>query len=304
MTGDEGRDGQSRKASPSREPLTSAPLTGAPLTNVRSDRVRAVRGLASRSARLRAGRFLVEGPQGVREAVRFAAGDVLELYLTADAVSRYPELPEAAAAAGLRWREVSDEVSRALSTDSPGVLAVMERAPDAAAESPEKALASALAARPRLVAVLSQVRDPGNAGAVIRASDAAGGDLVVLTDSSVEVTNPKVVRSTAGSLFHVPVVSGVTIADAVDALRGAGMTVLAADAGGETLDEVPVQAALGDPTAWVFGNEAHGLSEDERSLADRVIAVPIFGRAESLNLATAAAVCLYASAFGQRTSQD
>jgi TrmH family RNA methyltransferase len=169
-----------------------------------------------------------------------------------------------------------------------------------------------LAGRPRLVAVLAHVRDPGNAGTVLRAADAAGADAVVLTDASVDVHNPKCVRSTAGSLFHLPVVTGVPLAEAVGALRAAGLTVYAADGAGDVdLDDLLDRAqdarraggpatGLAGPVAWVFGNEAWGLPAADRALADAVVRVPVHGRAESLNLATAATVCLYAAARAHR----
>jgi TrmH family RNA methyltransferase len=174
--------------------------------------------------------------------------------------------------------------------------------------------------------VLSQVRDPGNAGTVIRAADAAGADAVVLTDASVDVHNPKAVRATAGSLFHLPVVTGVPLVEAVAALRAAGLWVLAADGAGpidlddlsddahaalapasEVLDgelrAESLPAGLAGPVGWVFGNEAWGLPDADRALADAVVRVPVHGRAESLNLATAATVCLYATARAQRSAQ-
>jgi TrmH family RNA methyltransferase len=157
------------------------------------------------------------------------------------------------------------------------------------------------AARPALVAVLANIRDPGNAGTVLRAADAAGADAVIFTDASVDVYNGKCVRASAGSLFHLPVVAGVGLAAAVAALREAGLRVLAADGRGTSkLDDPRTQAALRTPTAWLFGNEAWGLPGDLLALADESVAVPIYGRAESLNLAAAAAVCLYASAQSQR----
>jgi TrmH family RNA methyltransferase len=168
-------------------------------------------------------------------------------------------------------------------------------------------LGTVLAARPRLVAILARVRDPGNAGTVIRAADAAGAGAVILTDASVDVHNPKCVRSTAGSLFHLPVVAGVPLAVAVEALRGIGLIVYAADAAGATdLDDLLDDVTAGRPdglagrTAWVFGNEAWGLSDEDRALVDAVVRVPVHGSAESLNLATAATVCLYASARAHR----
>jgi TrmH family RNA methyltransferase len=155
--------------------------------------------------------------------------------------------------------------------------------------------------RPCLVTVLAQVRDPGNAGTVIRAADAAGADAVVVTDASVDLYNGKCVRASAGSLFHVPVVTGVGVAAATAALRSAGLRIMAADSGGETdLDRLAGSGGLAGPTAWLFGNEAWGLPGQSRALADETVRVPIHGRAESLNLATAAAVCLYASARAQR----
>lgn len=279
-------------------------MTGRPegpeLTNPRSERVRAVRALSGRSARLRHGLYLVEGPQGVREAVRWAPESVRDVYLTGAAQQRYPEIADGARVAGLRVHVASPEVLEAMSTDAQGVLAVGR----VAASDVESVLAGA----PRLVAVLSAVRDPGNAGTVIRAADAAGADAVVVAGASVDVHNPKVVRSTVGSFFHLPVVTGVDLPAAVHALRQAGLTILAADGAGpvdldDLLDHEGHESGgvnLSRPTAWVFGNEAWGLRPEDTALADAVVRVPIHGRAESLNLATAAAVCLYASARALR----
>ena len=148
--------------------------------------------------------------------------------------------------------------------------------------------------------MLASVRDPGNAGTVLRAADAAGAQAVLFSDASVDPYNGKAVRASAGSLFHVPLVAGVRLEQAAGALRAAGLRILAADArGGRTLDDLS-PAELAAPTAWVFGNEAWGMPEAVLALADESVAVPIYGRAESLNLATAAAVCLYASARAQR----
>jgi len=162
-------------------------------------------------------------------------------------------------------------------------------------------LARLVAASPRLVVILASIRDPGNAGTVLRTADAAGADGVIFAGASVDAYNSKCVRASAGSLFHLPVVIGVPLAESVLALRGAGLQVLAADGGaGRTLDEAAPAARLRQPTAWLFGNEAWGLPGDLLALADEAVAVPIYGRAESLNLAAAAAVCLYASARALR----
>jgi TrmH family RNA methyltransferase len=162
-------------------------------------------------------------------------------------------------------------------------------------------ISSALAASASLVVVLAGVADPGNAGTVLRTADAAGADAVVFPEGAVDPYNGKCVRATAGSLFHLPVIRGEPAADAVATLRAAGLTVLAADAyGAIDLDEYADAGGLAGRTAWLFGSEAHGLATELAELADARIRVPIHGRAESLNLAAAAAVCLYASARAHR----
>ena len=160
-----------------------------------------------------------------------------------------------------------------------------------------------VSARPALVVLLANVRDPGNAGTVLRTADAAGAGGVVFTAASVDPYNSKCVRSSAGSLFHLPVVTGVPLPDAVAALRAAGLRILAADgSAARGLDDAEAGGQLAAPTAWLLGNEAWGLPAELLALADEAIAVPIYGQAESLNLAAAAAVCLYASARAQRSA--
>ena len=153
-----------------------------------------------------------------------------------------------------------------------------------------------------LVVICAEIRDPGNAGTVIRCADAFGADAVILSSDSVEAYNPKVVRASVGSLFHLPIVTGVDLATAIEACRTAGLQVLATDgeAGNDLTD---LGDDLAKPTAWVMGNEAWGLPSESLALADASVAVPIYGHAESLNLATAAAICLYASASTQRSQR-
>jgi RNA methyltransferase, TrmH family len=269
------------------------------LTSLRSARVTAAHRLGKRSFRGKERRFLAEGPQAVREAVAHpgspAGRTLVELYATPEAAQRHAGIVAAARAAGAPVLTATPEVVAEISdTVTPQGLVGVCRFLDSPLES-------VLAARPRLVAVLAHVRDPGNAGTVLRCADAAGADAVLLTDASVDLYNPKAVRASAGSLFHLPVAVGVPVATAVAALRGAGVRVLAADgAGDRDLDAELDEGTMAGPTAWIFGNEAWGLPEETRELADAVVRVPIHGRAESLNLATAAAVCLYASARAQR----
>ncbi|MGA5699398.1 TrmH family RNA methyltransferase [Peterkaempfera bronchialis] len=282
---------------------TDRPEQGPLLTSLRSPRVTAARRLARRAQRTKERRFIAEGPQAVREAVAHGpvpgTGEhaVVEIYTTPEAAERHAEIVAAARAAGVPVLTATTEVIADIcQTVTPqGIVGVCRFV-----DTPFDAV---LAARPRLVAVLANVRDPGNAGTVLRTADAAGADAVVLTDASVDLYNPKAVRASVGSLFHLPVAVGVPVAAAVAGLRAAGVRVVAADgAGDRDLDAELDDGALGGPAAWVFGNEAWGLPEETRALADAVVRVPIHGHAESLNLATAAAVCLYASARAQRVA--
>jgi TrmH family RNA methyltransferase len=204
-----------------------------------------------------------------------------------------------AADAGVDVQVVSGEVMTELAqTVTPqGLLAICDFV--------DVPLDEVVAARPRLIALLANVRDPGNAGTVLRTADAAGADAVVFADASVDPYNGKCVRASAGSLFHLPVVAGTRLPGIVASLRGAGLRIVAADGrAGVTLDDPGTREALAEPTAWLFGNEAWGLPPELLALADRSVAVPIYGRAESLNLAAAAAVCLYASAAAQRSARE
>ena len=262
------------------------------IDNPRSPRVRAVAKLAKRHAREETGLFLVEGPQAVSEALAFHPGHLVDLFVAAPVLDRHAALVRSAEGAGLRVETVTEAVLDAMAdTVTPqGVIATCRQLPVTIDEL--------LARKPRLVAILEEVRDPGNAGTIIRAADAVGADGVIFTGNSVDAYNPKVVRSTTGSIFHVPVAQNGTLDAALAAVRAAGLQVLAADVKGADLPRV--RDVLAEPTAWVFGNEAHGLQDDQLRLVDRVVKLPIYGRAESLNLATAASVCLYESAFAQR----
>lgn len=265
------------------------------LENPRSARVRELAQLSQKDARSETGLFLLEGPQAVREAVQFRPELIQELFITDEASYKHAEIVDAAEAAGIDWESASIPVVEALSdTRTPqGMVAVCRQFPVSLRKlfSPE--------APPRLVAVLEEVRDPGNVGTIIRAADAAGADAVIISGRSVDLYNPKVVRSTTGSLFHVPVAIGAEFAEAVGVCRAAGLRVAAADVSGRDLTDFSAdERAI--PTAWVFGNEARGLSDEALEMVDARVRVPIFGSAESLNVATAASVLLYFSAFALR----
>lgn len=222
------------------------------------------------------------------------AARVEELLVTADAAARHPELIDNAEALGVRTTSAADDVAAELSeTVTPqGLLAVVGFL--------DVSLDVVVARRPQLVAVLVDVRDPGNAGSVIRAADAAGADAVVFAGDSVDPYNGKAVRASVGGLFHVPIVTGIPVPEAFSTLRDASLSLLVADGAGE--EDLDTTTKLERRTAWVFGNEAWGVTREVIEQADTAVRIPIYGRAESLNLATAAALCLYASARAQRST--
>jgi len=261
------------------------------LLTAQSARIKQARRLATRAFRRKTGRFLVEGPQAVREALEHREL-VVEVYAESALATRHRDLYDLAVAAGVPWFEVDRAAVESLSetVTSQGVVAVCSLV---TVPLPDGAL--------RLVAAGVQVRDPGNVGTLIRTADAAGADAVVLTTESVDPHNPKAVRASVGSIFHVPISTDVDIVAAVQRWRSEGLQVLAADGYGATdLDTCIDDGTLAKPTVWLFGNEAHGLPDGIDALVDHSVKVPIYGRAESLNLATAAAICLYASARAQR----
>ena len=233
--------------------------------------------------------FLVEGPAAVREAL--GAGALTELFIGQHTIGRYTHLVGAARAAGVRVATVTDDAIAALSdtTTPQGVVGV--------ARAIDVGLPQVLAGPAKLVVILHELRDPANVGTIVRSADAAGAQAVVVTRASADPYNGKAVRSSAGSLFHVPIAVDVPLPEAVQGLRTRGCRILAADAAGR--DVTTAQESLRGPVAWVFSNEAHGLRDELRQAADEMIAVPLYGSAESLNVAMAATVCLYVSAWAR-----
>ena len=308
------------------------------IDNPKSERVRRVADLSNRRSRERSGRFLVEGPQSVREAVRCMPQTVTDVYV---AVSDDPErsrldpglarhgyegTPETmpddvpvsallspivaeAVKAGLYVHLCSAGVVERMSRDAQGIVAVgdMQATRDAmTGTAPETPGAGGSGGRPSLVAAFWQVRDPGNAGTVIRAADAAGCAAVVFVDECVDMFNPKVIRATAGSLFHLPVLT-MTTGEFLTWCSERGLAVTAADVYGTPGNRpVPLPELLGGDggrdadRAVLFGNEARGLPDDVLERSDTVVSIPIYGRAESLNLGTSAAVMLMSMAMSSR----
>jgi TrmH family RNA methyltransferase len=264
----------------------------------RSPRIAAAHRLLRRSRRTETGEFLAEGAPAVTEAIAYARdnpGEVLELFITEAAAAKHVRLVRAAFAAKVEVTQVTEKAAAALS-DAVTPQGIVVRC-----AHPQTSVADVLAGSPKLVVVLVRANDPGNAGTVIRLADAAGADGVILAGDSVDAFNPKAIRASAGSLFHLPVARAANEAALLDELSAAGLSVLATTGAAELdLDAASTDGILDLPTAWLFGSEAHGLPDEVVARADEAVRVPIYGRAESLNLASAAAICLYASAGAQR----
>lgn len=212
-------------------------------------------------------------------------GLVDEVFVTEAAAERF-----AALLVDAPVQLVTDRGAKALSdTVTPVGLVAVCRMPAAS-------LADVLSA-PRLVAVAVDTADPGNAGTMIRLADAMGADALVLAGDGVDPYNAKCLRASAGSIFSVPVVEAPDTLELVQKLVHAELVVLAATLDGErSLDEMNLDV----PTAWLFGSEAHGLSTEVAAAADARVRIPMAGSAESLNVAAAAAICLYQSSRASR----
>ena len=248
-----------------------------PLTE-RSNRVAAAIKLQRPAGRRHAARFLAEGPNLVEAALR--RGLVEDLFATEDAVARFGGL-----IGETPLHEVTERAAKALSdTVTPvGLVAVCRL--------PEVSLSDVLAGAPRLVAVAVETSDPGNAGTLIRLADAMGADALILAGESVDPYNAKCLRASAGSIFGLPVLQAPDTFELIAALRKTGLQVLATTLDGAALPVVDLAA----PTAWLFGSEAHGLAPEVAAAADARVCIPMSGSAESLNVAAAAAICLYVS---------
>lgn len=256
----------------------------------RTPRVVHAAKLQRAAARRKAKRFLAEGENSVDAAV--ATGAATDLFFTERAYERYEEIYRAAQYLNVYTHAITDKAATSLAstTTTPGLFAVctpvLWRTRDA------------LRAHPTLVSVPVETSDPGNAGTLIRLGDAMGADAVLFAGDTVDPQGPKAVRASAGSLFQLPVCRDRDVDHALEQLKDQDLQILATTADGEaSLDDA--EELLARPTAWLFGNEAHGLPAELQARADVRVRIPIRGRAESLNLATAASICLYESARAQ-----
>jgi RNA methyltransferase, TrmH family len=250
------------------------------ITSTRNPRVREVAALHRRRERRERGQHLVEGVRTV--AAAYAAGVVEEVWATEETAERL-DLP-AGAPLVIVAEHVLERVADARTPQ--GVVAIARTSP--------AALASVVGRG--LLVVLDAVSDPGNVGTIVRTADAAGAVGVVLTEGSADVYAPKTVRAAAGSTYHLPVVTEVTLVEVVRACHAAGQQVFGLDGHGErSVDDL---AGWSSPPALVLGNEAHGLAPDTVGLLEGRAAIQLRGRAESLNVAAAAAIAIYAAARG------
>jgi TrmH family RNA methyltransferase len=266
---------------------------GSHITSLKNPVVQLARRLDRPAGRAEHDRFLIEGVRCVAAAVD-AALPLDSLLVTETAALRHAALiGRAADVSGAELLRVSDQVMAAVSsTVTPqGIVAV---APTVAVP------VDRLPAAPDLVCVLDRIADPGNVGTVLRAADAAGAGAVITTAGSAHVESPKAVRAAAGSLFHLPVAARVPWPAARDACRARGLTLIGADAhAAATVDD----AVWDRPCALVLGSEGHGLSDEAKADCDQLVRLPVYGRAESLNLAAAAAILLYEAARRRRETR-
>jgi len=229
--------------------------------------------------------MVVEGVRFLTEAQAAHVPTELVLYdpRTAWGDPRIAELVARAAESGIRTIEASRHVIAACSQleTPPGVLAVVS--------IPSPGLPAVLERDDLLLVVVDRVQDPGNLGTIVRVADAAGASAVAVTRGSVDPCSPKAVRATMGSLFHLPVVE-VERDDLMRQLRERGVRILVADQRGT---QNYVAASYAPPVAVVLGGEAAGVHPQWRETATALVRIPLYGRAESLNVAIAAALLLY-----------
>ncbi len=255
------------------------------LTSTRNPRVRAAAALSRARERRARGRHLVEGPNAVTEAL--AAGVVEELYLTTSWA------PPADLDPAVAVYEVPDHVLEHLAdaTTPQGVVAVARTVTAELDQLPDGVLV-----------VLDRLSDPGNVGTILRTADALGAAAVILTEGSADPFAPKTIRAAAGSTYHLPIVTGVELAAVAEAARDSGRVVYGLDAGATTGLQALHDAA--GNVALVLFNEAHGMDEHAVGHLDGTVAIALHPRAESLNVAAAAAIALHAASTLPSTFEE
>ncbi|QJC21868.1 TrmH family RNA methyltransferase [Arcanobacterium buesumense] len=261
-----------------------------------------VAGLYRSKTRLNYAQAIVEGPQSVREALVYLPSAIRDVYITQHAIERHGDIDRLLLDLDPYTHILPDELSNRIAPNAQGIFAVIS--------VPDEERFDSVVERGKLLVCAIRSVDPGNLGTIIRSADAAGADAVILGRGSVDATNPKVIRSSAGSYFHIPIIEDEDVASVVERVQRAGFQILAADGGGThdlgqlsdkalratLLGEALAEVDLRRPTLWLVGNEAHGFSQEELSWADGIVRIPMWGKSESLNAAVATSLCLYASA--------
>lgn len=243
-------------------------------------RVKALIGSRGKKERAETGHFVAEGIQSLREALARTDGPAIEtLYLSPSGIGRVSELD----LSKVNCVEVTEGVMQAMtSTVTPqGILMICS--------IPEYQLSQLNLTKNSFLIYLDRIQDPGNAGTILRSADAFGAQAVITSPESVDLFSPKVVRATAGSLWHIPVFQSLELADVVAALNNPECIILSSHATESIDDFRPTRSCIA-----IFGNEGAGTSSEQLSVSARTIAIPMTGQAESLNLSAAASIVMFA----------
>lgn len=251
-------------------------------------RVKALLGSRGKKNRELENVFVAEGIQAVREALapKLLEGlKVKQLFLTITGLQKISSEINLDGLDNVEIFEVTDQVMKEMAdSESPqGILALCS--------SKSLKLADLWRLQPRRVAYFWQIQDPGNAGTVIRTADACGFDAIIFSDNSVDIFNPKTIRATVGSLWHIPVITDVEISEFIAESHTHNFKSFALMGQGESTFNTELIARSGEKSLWIFGNEARGLPD----LPDTVesVRIPMKGHAESLNVASAAAIVMH-----------
>lgn len=261
------------------------------ITSVRNAHVLSARKLMKRGIRDARREFLVEGAMGVEQALQ-NGGRMIALFVD-ESGNNIAELSRAARARKVPVMEVAEPVMRAIASTAtpPGLVAVCEFVDWGAADLLRRKLS--------LVVVLAGVRDPGNAGTIVRSCAAIGVDALFLGDTTVDIYNPKFVRATAGSMFNLPFARNVEIPWLLEELGKGALNRIAADPKGDVVYD---QVDLNVPTAFILGNEARGVAPGVAEACDALVSIPMTDAVESLNVGMAATVLLFEAARQRRAS--
>ena len=251
-------------------------------------RVKALLGPRGKKNRELENTFVVEGLQAVREALNPKMGEGLklrQLFLTDDGLKKLESEMDLAGISNIEIFEVTDQVMNEMAdSQSPqGILALCS--------TKSLKVEDLWQLRPTKIAFFWQIQDPGNAGTVIRTADACGFDAVVFSDNSVDIFNPKTVRATVGSLWHIPVISDVDTNEFISKSIENKFNLYGLSADGQINLDRNFNGVKSDPAIWIFGNEARGLPALPPEV--KTVSIPMKGHAESLNVASAAAIVMH-----------